>query len=75
MPVLHPSSSGASASSIFTSGIVLGNSYMRTPGRSRVALAFAYDEDFGTAGNGSPASRFLTSPARKPAKGAPLPFG
>ena len=38
--------------------------------RSRVALAFAYDGDFGTAGKGSPASRFFTSLARKSAKGA-----
>ena len=36
----------------------------------KLSLAFVYGEAFGTAGKGSPASRFFTSLARKSAKGA-----
>ena len=69
--IVDPRSAGAST--IFTSGIVLANSCMRTSCRSRIILAFLYGEAFGTAGKGSPASRFFTSPARKSAKGAISP--
>ena len=44
--IVDPSSSGASASSIFTPGIVLGNSDIRTSCRSRIVLAFVYGRSF-----------------------------